>query len=358
MRGFLLLIIAGLVIAAGCLGPEQPTNETNITNDTNVTPPEPVCTGPVCGSDGVTYDTDCIAQYANVSVIHEGVCVENCTDSDGGSQPDETGTVTKGEDTFYDYCIDEQQLAEYICLDNSQELVTINCGEGKECFRDRCVKKPEPEPNITLECVGPSEADVLVNESVSYNSTVYSDYCIEFDVVKDYFCKDNKPEAINNECPDGYGCQSGRCEKQYMKCTDSDGGNDTSKRGRIIVTKGLGTYVDEWDYCTDAVQLREYYCAEDNTSASQEIDCGSGSKCFEDRCVESKCSETDGGLNIYKKGTITAGEEEFTDECVNYEELHEYYCYGDEIRLKVTDCGPGYICNVDSSRCVEGEVSD
>ncbi|MDD5172461.1 MAG: hypothetical protein PHF60_05505 [Candidatus ainarchaeum sp.] len=361
MRRFLLLIIAGLVLAAGCLGPEQPqnqTNGTNITNETNVTP-EPVCAGPVCGSDGVTYDTDCIAQYANVSIIHEGACVENCTDSDGGAQPDVAGAVIKGEDTFYDYCIDEQQLAEYICTDNEPEMATINCGEDKECSRDRCVKKPPgPPPNVTLECVGPSEADILVNESVSYNNSIYVDYCIEFDVVKDYFCKDNKLDAINHECPSGYGCQFGRCEKQYLKCTDSDGGNDTSKRGRIIVTKGIDTMSDKWDECIDTVTLREYYCAEDNSSASQDIDCGSGFKCFEDRCVKSECSETDGGLNIYKKGTTTAGEEEFTDECVDFEEIREYYCYGDEIRFKVEHCGPGYICNMESYRCVEGEVSD
>lgn len=358
MRGLLLLLILGAVIVVGCLNPEQPqnqTNLTNITNETNATPPEPVCAGPVCGTDGVTYETDCIAQYAGISVLYEGACVENCTDSDGGPDPEAAGTVIKGDASFYDYCIDDDQLAEYVCTDNAPELVTINCGEGKMCSRDHCIPKP-PDLNVTLECVGPSQVDVLVNDSVSYNNTIYKDYCVEFDVVKDYFCKNNKPEAINNECPSGYGCLFGRCEKQYMQCTDSDGGNDTSKRGRVMVIKGLNTLSDKWDECIDAVTVREYYCSETNATASEDIDCGSGFKCFEDRCMESKCSETDGGLNIYKKGTTTAGEEEFTDECVDDHEIREYYCYGDEIKLKVEHCGPGYICNAESYRCVEGEV--
>ncbi len=359
MRGLLLLAILGAVIAAGCLNSEQPQNQTNLTNTTNgtnTTPPEPVCAGPVCGADGVTYETDCIAKAGGVSILHEGACVEDCTDSDGGPEPGVAGAATKGDKTFYDYCIDENQLAEYVCTDNAPELVTINCGEGKGCVQDRCVDMPKPPSNVTLECVGPSQADTSANDSVSYNGTVYRDSCVEFDVVKDYFCRDNKPAAINNECPEGYGCLFGRCEKQNMRCTDSDAGNDTSKRGRVVVVKGINTVSDKWDQCVDEVIVREYYCLEDNSSASQDTDCGSGFKCFEDRCIASKCSETDAGIDIYKKGTATAGDEAFTDECIDDHNVREYYCYADEIRVKDESCGKGYICNAGSDRCVEGEV--
>jgi len=364
MRALLLMILLGAVIA-GCLGPEQPQNQTNATdqanatnqsNETNITPPEPVCAGPVCGSDGVTYETDCIAATGGISIIHEGECVVECSDSDGGPEPGVAGSVTKGQESLYDYCIDADQLAEYVCTDNEPELVTINCGEGKECQRDRCVDKP-PEPAV-LECVGLAEADIdiYVNESVSYNNTLLADYCVEFDVVKDYFCKDNKPGAINHECPPGYGCLFGRCEKQLLQCTDSDGGNDTSKRGHVMIVKGINTLSDKWDECVDEITAREYYCDEANASVSEEIDCGSGFKCLEAKCVESDCSETDGGLNIYRKGITTAGEEEFMDECLDDHEIREYYCYGDEIRVTDVKCGPDYMCNTDSHRCVEGEA--
>lgn len=359
MRAPLLVILLGALIVVGCLGPEQPQNQTNIVNQsngTNITPPEPVCAGPVCGSDGVTYATDCIAAAGGVSVLHSGPCEENCTDSDNGADPKNAGSVTKGQDSFFDYCIDADQLGEYVCTGSEPDFVTINCGEGKQCEQDRCVDKPVGP--AVLECTGLAEADVdiYVNESISYNSSVLADYCVEFDVVKDYFCKGGKPEAINHECPPGYGCQFGRCEKQYPKCTDSDGGNNTSKRGRVLVVKGISTVSDKWDECVDIVTLREYGCNESNSSMSQDIDCGSGSKCLDGRCVGSKCSDTDGGMNIYKKGTVTAEGEEFTDDCIDFHKITEYYCYGDEIRVREVSCGPHYICNPESYRCVEGEA--
>ena len=56
MRGLILLIAAILVF--GCTGSDVPdnnvtnvTNQTNMTNQTNIT--DPVCLGPVCGSDGI-----------------------------------------------------------------------------------------------------------------------------------------------------------------------------------------------------------------------------------------------------------------------------------------------------------------
>jgi len=279
---------------------------------------------------------------------------ENCTDSDGGTEPAVQGTASKGNESHTDYCLDSEQLMEYSCLDNSITMVTVICGEGEECDQGACVSKPEPEPNITG-CTGPIEANIYLRESVTANGSVYEDTCIEFKVVKDYYCRDNKLESLNNECPPGYGCQEGRCEVFSMECGETDDGNDTLARGKTTVSKGLLIIFDKWDECVDEGMIIEHYCLENGSAATEELLCGSGLKCVSDRCVRSKCNDTDGGFNIYEEGVVTVNGEEYEDDCRGRDEVKEYYCYGDEMKSDDKLCGTGYICN--HGKCVEGSIS-
>lgn len=321
----------------------------NISNETPAPPPRN-CTGPVCGSDGNNYATDCNALDAGVAVLYRGECIveENCTDTDGGVDQNTAGTASKGNETHSDYCLDADQLIEYTCLSNAITLTTISCGEGKECRDGLCFELPTPE--VPSGCNGPVADDIYKKEQVSLNGSVYSDVCVDFKTVKDYYCEDNSLKSINHECPPGYGCSDGQCNPLSYECTETDGGNDSSVRGKTTVTRGLFISFDKWDECIDDGLLTEYYCLLNGTAASQDIECPSGKKCDNGRCIRSDCSETDDGLDIYEVGTTELGASESTDECLNDEEITEYYCYGDDIRSKTKDCGTGYRC--DDGECV------
>ncbi|MEW6748707.1 MAG: hypothetical protein AB1295_03295 [Candidatus Micrarchaeota archaeon] len=364
MRGYIALFLMA-ILAAGCAQPEATADENRV-GDGVTTEPIQECIGPVCGIDGLTYATDCEAEVAGAEVDHMGACleIETCSDSDGGMDVTVAGTVSKGDQSHDDYCDGEGRLQEYNCVDNSMTAIAFECADGQECMDGRCVEA-EPEAPVdetpvveTTGCHGPYDPDIYSRDSATHNGTEYADECIEFDVVKDYICRDGKLETLNNECPPGFGCNQGLCEEQPYICNEADLGNDTSTRSRTYVSRGLNVVFDQSDECVDIATIKEHYCLLNGTAATQEFECGSGMKCLSGKCVKSKCSETDGGLDIYKKGTTSASGVEEEDECITDYEVREYYCHGDEVYSKITHCGEGFICSSSNDKCVEGSIED
>jgi hypothetical protein len=322
MRGILFII---LLLVFGCTSQEVTDNVTNVTktNDTNIT--NVTCTGPVCGSDGNTYLTDCNALAANITEFTQGKC----------------------DKTFTDFCINETELLEYTCLDNEVANTSISCN----CQGGKCV---EPEPAVDLGCEGPIQPDIYKAENATINGTVSSDICIDFTTVKDFYCKDNVLKAANSQCPAGWRCNLGACEEVIAQCTETDLGADIYTRGRTVVSKGMYTPFNKWDECDDQGTLIEHYCGIEG-SVTQEIECGSGYMCSGGRCIESDCSETDDGFDIYKKGRAEIDEQEEVDRCINDYKLREYYCYGNSIENDDINCPEDHIC--DNERCVEGSIT-
>lgn len=366
MRGMitvLLIVISGFAVF-GCTQ-SAPPNVPNATNQTNTTPIE-ACEGPVCGSDGLTYATDCQAELAGVSVQYPGECAvppePDCSDSDSGIEPSVPGTVTKGNESHGDYCLDANQLVEYSCLDNDMQTATVQCGANKTCSDGKCAEAVAPPPQNETPvpqagCSGMTAPDVYRKDSITVNGVVYEDSCVDYKTVKDYYCTGETYQALNNQCPSGHACSAGACYRLAYNCSETDGGNDTSKRGKTTVYKGMITTFEEFDECVDEGKVKEYSCFEDGTYAESEVECGSGLKCLGGRCLKSSCEETDGGLNIYKYGVVTVDGDDYEDECINSHNILEYFCYGDSVDSDYRDCGKGYICNEDMNKCTEGSVN-
>ena len=58
----------------------------------------------------------------------------------------------------------------------------------------------------------------------------------------------------------------------------------------------------------------------------------------------SKCTDSDGAIGYYTKGTCTSNNNEFTDYCQS-SYLMEYYCSGNRCLTKSFRCPSGYICS-------------
>jgi len=360
----LALVMFGILAGAGCLmkpysgdiNTTPAANESgNLSNLSN--PPEPPpreCTGPVCGADEKTYATNCDAADAQVAILYTGQCkaVEKCTDSDSGLETNVTGTVTKGNESHGDHCLDSSQLVEYSCLDNAITLATILCGEGKECMQGRCADKELQVVTPVKGCFGTHETDIYTRQNVTNDGETLLDACVDMGSVKEYFCQNKTLQSSNFNCPPGYYCTDGHCTKEVRTCTDSDGGNNTIQRGRIQVLSGFKTFFEEWDTCINEGRIREYMCSENNTEAIyQELDCGSGRKCDEGQCIKSSCKETDDGNNLFVAGTTTKENMDYKDECQTVTSVKEFYCFGDGVRSEIAECPQNYECR--SGRCVE-----
>ncbi len=362
MRLIYILLILGLVMV-GCTqnyGFQNSSNEA-VKNESMepINDTAPVCAGPVCGEDNITYATDCDAELSNIVIAHMGECMFNCTDSDGGINTETFGVVTKGSNKSSDYC-SEGKLVEYTCLENTIVSTNVTCPAGMECQEGLCALPP-PQPVTQPGCEGPAKPDSFIKQTVSATGKSYveqyTDYCIEFSTVKDYYCEADKVKNVNSPCPPGYGCSLGQCEKQVLTCSDSDNGQDLLVRGRTVVVKGLLNTFDKWDECYDDGKVTEYSCLEDGSATYADILCPSGLKCANGKCIKSTCKETDAGIDIYKFGitTDTVTKKESHDYCTGDHSITEYYCYGDDVDSVDKSCGPGYIC--DNDRCVEGEIS-
>lgn len=198
-------------------------------------------------------------------------------------------------------------------------------------------------------CEGLAEPDIFTASSVSYAGQAYDDVCVRWDTVKKYYCREGQVKNTNFNCPAGYWCQHGACIEFVGSCTDSDG-NDTRTYGYVSIVPAPFASENKYDECEDEATVREWVC-QGAEGAEILLDCGSGFKCAEGKCVRSRCEETDGGFVPMVYGETRSEHETLYDRCVDDQILREYYCYGDSIRHRDVRCADR--CIDDS--CVPGE---
>lgn len=353
----------------------------------------------VCGDDGVTYQNPCYAEQAGIRVNHTGECKQNvtpstcydsdngknlleqgttqvrggtspgqpytdfcigttgvqehfcennevkpesmtcpvgtacengvctairCSDSDGGYNDLLKGTVTKGSDTFTDYCNNTRTVVEYSCGTTNQVLsASVDCTAGYACSDGACARGET--------CTDTDGGyDIYERGTLTKDSTAYTDYCTDTYSVKEYSCSGTSLVETNVACGTGYTCSNGACAAEV--CADSDGGRVKGTFGRV--TRGISTWDD---YCYDDNTVNEYYC-EAGGVVSARLSCDSGEVCSGGVCRAPTCTDSDGGRRETVAGTLTIGSSTYSDYCPSLTTLREYYCSGTGYTYATVDC--------------------
>ena len=131
-------------------------------------------------------------------------------------------------------------------------------------------------------------------------------------------------------------------------CTESDGGLNYIVLGNLTMCNRLSckAYADS---CTgNSKSIIERYCLKNNM-ATKVYKCPAG--CKNGACVTNQtCTDSDGGLNYYVKGTTQDSTTTKTDNCWNDNiTISEYYCVNDTAK-QINDnwtkgCGNGAFIN-------------
>lgn len=195
----------------------------------------------------------------------------------------------------------------------------------------------ENKSEIQKKCIGPSNlTDINTSGNATYDSLLYQDECVSWDTVRKFYCEGDLLRTVIVNCPPGYWCRKGACEKFVGSCFDSDG-NNLSTKGYVDLVVSPVASKREYDECVDDVEIHEWVC-EDGNATQLTLACPSGTKCVEGKCVKSRCSETDGGNNPLTFGITKNDLEERNDACIGEKTLQEYYCAGDNIQSTLVKC--------------------
>ncbi len=256
-----------------------------------------------------------------------------CNDSEIGVDIYNYGYVTYNRLTYADSCQGTSRVTEYYCVGNELQSESQDCPEGYICREGACIVTP---------CEDSDEGKDFNNKgTTAKGEDAYSDYCLDNSVVE-YYCVNNEISSIVSPCAAGYVCIDGACI--VSRCEDTESGRTSAVAG--TVTKDNISYTD---YCSGSTTVFEYYCGDSGDVASTTIACSSGYVCSEGICV--RCGDSDGGQNMYTRGTVVNDTGSSTDYCINNVMLNEYYCSDGAIKAKSMNCISGYTCL--NGACVE-----
>ncbi|RLG24161.1 hypothetical protein DRN85_08100 [Methanosarcinales archaeon] len=156
-------------------------------------------------------------------------------------------------------------------------------------------------------------------------------------------------------CDDGW---DNDCDT-LIDCEDPDcAGDPACIVGECVEPFELGPYIDEYgnSYCVDC---NDNICEGPSPpcpASYQNALCSDDYSwhCFVESCPI-VCKDSDGGWNVYERGTVTDASGSYTDYCeddprsVWYGQLVEYFC--DEQGLAI---GTGYDCSMENNVCQDG----
>jgi hypothetical protein len=285
----------------------------------------------VCDLNGYAYNgktTTCVNGCEN------GACKVNCT-----SQSDcptsygcdiyyGTGICWALTNPNYQFCTDSDNGY----FPNAKGTVTWKDGAGVIS-------------NITDSCIG----NTVMEAVCDYNGYAYNGKtanCVNG-------CENNACEVnctSQSDCPAGYGCDidydTGICwlltNPNHQFCTDSDGGYSPNVKGTVTYKNAEGVQSSVTDSCIGNTVM-EAVCdyngyAYNGKTANCANNCSNGA-CVNIASINKTCTDSDGGMNYYVKGTTTDSLGTALDTCSSDSKiLTEYKCSGND-KMSVT-----YVC--------------
>lgn len=295
-----------------------------------------------------------------------GFGADSCTDTDGGNNIEEKGTMTavisKAFYSLQDKCDPSNsfkpvgnQLIEYVCTSTGFKEIKTTCPGGMVCFDGACGVYPEfPTTCTDTDSLSTMEKGTVTAKYKNGTKITKTDSC-NGNQITEYYCNEGTSnwDSMTVNCPTNYVCKEGKCEKEPTKCTDSDG-KDLSTKGKtsgIVYTSGA--YSSTSDSCASPTQVNEIYCEDNYVKWTMET-CPNGYKCSDGACAPTvvECTDSDGGQILNKKGTVTTTKsgkpKTYMDSCSGNDKIVEYYCSNKGgVVSKVLKC-PG------TSTCVDG----
>ncbi|MHA2066115.1 MAG: Kazal-type serine protease inhibitor domain-containing protein [Candidatus Thorarchaeota archaeon] len=156
-----------------------------------------------------------------------GACVDiKCSDSDGGKDKFEKGTVKEGKSSKTDSCSDADTVKEYFCSGSLVKSEEISCGTGFDCVSGKCVES---------KCVDSDNGkDQFTKGTTTYDNKTYKDSCYSKSQVFENFCKSDSSVGTEKiSCGTDHECLDGRCRR--VDCTeDKDTFKEEDLRYEII----------------------------------------------------------------------------------------------------------------------------
>ncbi len=296
--------------------------------------------------DDYCYDGDTVNEYycdgasaaskridcASDEMCVNGECTSNyCTDSDGGKDKNEYGTVEKDGDSWNDNCYDSDTVTEYYCSDGNVESTRLNCDSGDVCVSGEC----RPASSTCSDTDGGNNRHE--EGTVTVGSHGYDDLCTDFAHLTEYYCNGGSADSTSISCM-SYNelCYKNVCSP--AECVDSDGGKDAYAKGTATESTDNGYVVAVTDSCKDSYTVAEGYCS-GLLAKETDIGCAQDEICSSGKCIEAKCADSDGGIDYYTKGTATKGQLSNTDTCNSKTQVREYYCSEGNIVSTTYNCG-------------------